>query len=112
MMIMYNTNPSMNRMLLVIAFSKAMLHESTGVFKFNLLLSSSSSSFSTDIDNSCNTLELFFCNFSYKCSENDLMVTPAAYNSILVQISDLKKGIKIITFRLDSNVTEFERNVS
>jgi hypothetical protein len=111
-MIMYNTNPSMNRMLLVIAFSKAMLHESTGVFKFTLLLSSSSSSFSTDIDNSCSTLELFFCNFSYKCSENDLMVTPAAYNSILMQISDLLKGIKIITFRLDSNVTEFERNVS
>ena len=110
-MIVYNTNPSINRMLLVIAFSKAMLHESTGVLKFNLLLSSSSS-FSTDIDNSCSTLELFFCNFSYKCSENDLMVTPAAYNSILVQISDLQKGIKIITFRLDSNVTEFERNIS
>jgi len=111
-MIMYNTNPSMNRMLLVIAFSKAMLHESTGIFKFDLLLSSSSS-FSTDIDNSCSTLELFFCNFSYKCNENDLMVTPAAYNSILFQISVFTKGgVKIITFRLDSNVTEFERNVS
>ena len=110
-MIVYDTNPSMNRMLLVIAFSKAMLHESTGILKFDLLLSSSLS-FSSDIDNSCSTLELFFCNFSYKFSENDLMVTPAAYNSILFQISDLQKYIKIITFRFDSNVTEFERNIS
>ena len=99
-------------MLLVIEFSKAMLHESTGILKFNLLLSSSSSSFSTDIDNSCSILELPFCNFSYKFSENDLMVTPAAYNSILFQISHLHKYIKIITFRFDSNVTEFERNIS
>ena len=94
-MIVYNTNPSINRMLLVMAFSKAMLHESTGILKFDLLLSSSSSSssFSTDIDNSFSILELFFCNFSCKFCENDLMVTPAPYNSILFQISDSPKYI-------------------
>ena len=75
------SNPSSNLMLLVITFSNALLHESFGTLRL-LSSPSMSSSFSADIINSFNNSGLVSSNFLYKFIENDLIVTPAAYNSV------------------------------